>query len=162
MGYKIEYLPIGLSVNARISRLNKTEIAAINKSKRFHFNWNREIPYHVYQLKADGSNAVLGLISLDNRPRDYAIEIRLLANSKENIGDGKVYDGIAGCLIAFACREAFKSGYDGFVCLKPKTDLIRHYQEKYGFLATNMYLITEKENSLTITERYYETEDNHC
>jgi hypothetical protein len=24
-----------------------------------------------------------------------------------------------------------------------------------------MYLITEKENSLTITERYYETEDNH-
>lgn len=160
MGYKIEYLPIGLSVTARITPLHKSEIAAINRSRRFHFNWNKEIPYQVYQLKVDGSDEVLGLLSLDNRPRDYAIEIRLLASSKEHIGSGKLYDGIAGCLIAFACREAFKSGYDGFVCLKPKTDLIRHYQEKYGLLATNMYLITEKENSFNLIERYYETEDN--
>ena len=38
-----------------------------------------------------------------------------------------------GCLIAFACREAFKRGYEGWVFLLPKTYLVQHYPSKYGF-----------------------------
>jgi hypothetical protein len=43
------------------------------------------------------------------------------------------YIHVAGCLIAFACRESFKRGYQGWVFLVPKTYLLQHYPEKYGF-----------------------------
>jgi len=49
------------------------------------------------------------------------------------MGPGKKLDRIAGCLIAFACKESFKRGHDGCIFLIPKTYLINHYQEKYGF-----------------------------
>ncbi|MNR43212.1 hypothetical protein D3C85_1618160 [compost metagenome] len=98
----------------------------------------------------------IGLLSLNERPNDYAIEIRLLASSKTNVGKDKEYDRIAGCLITFACREAFKAGYDGFVCLKPKTKLKEHYLNKYNFESTKLYLITEGRNSLKLIKEYYE------
>jgi hypothetical protein len=62
-----------------------------------------------------------------------AIEVELLEVSVENMGPGKKLDHVAGCLIAFACRESFKRGHDGCIFLIPKTQLIEHYQAKYGF-----------------------------
>lgn len=40
--------------------------------------------------------------------------------SKENIGLNKQYDGIAGTLIAFACRESFKRGHEVRTTHRPK------------------------------------------
>lgn len=134
-------------------------IARINKSKRFDFNWNKEKQYEVYKLTAEGVDEPLGLMSLADRPADFAIEIRLLASSLENVRKTKQYRRIAGCLIAFACRKAFAAGYGGYVCLKPKTELKDHYQEVYGLVSTKLYLITHGENSLTIIKDYYENQD---
>ena len=44
----------------------------------------------------------------------------------------KKIERIAGCLIAFACRESFRRGHDGFVFLTHKTGLIKHNSSEYG------------------------------
>lgn len=146
----------GEKQTATITEIDVAEIAQINKTKRFDFNWNKEKNFHVYKLTIENKEEPIGLLSIENRLQDYALEIRLLAASKENIGKSKEYSRIAGCLIAFVCREAFKKGFGGFVCLKPKTKLEKHYMQQYGFQSTKMYLITEGENSLQLIQEYYE------
>lgn len=147
----------GKKIQVVISQLDIQGIARITKSKRFDFNWNDEKQYEVYKLTAIGVDEPLGLMSLKERPTDYAIEIRLLAVSFENIGRAKQYQRITGCLIALACEKAFAIGYDGYVCLKPKTELKDHYITKYGFQSTKLFLITDGKNSLKLIDKYYET-----
>ncbi|WP_183567754.1 hypothetical protein [Mucilaginibacter sp. SP1R1] len=149
----------GQKLQAAISKLDTKEIAQINKTKRFDFNWNKEKGYEVYKLTAEGVDEPIGLISLADRPEDIAIEIRLLASSLENVGDKKFYQRIAGCMIAFACRKAFIARYGGYVCLKPKTDLRGHYQEIYGFESTKLFLVTDGSNSLSLIKKYYEDQE---
>jgi len=146
----------GEKQTATITEIDVAEIAQINKTKRFDFNWNKEKNFHVYKLTVEGKEEPIGLLSIENRLQDYALEIRLLAASKENVGKSKEYSRIAGCLIAFVCREAFKKGFEGYVCLKPKTKLEKHYIQQYGLQSTKMYLITEGENSLKLIQEYYE------
>ncbi|WP_294264754.1 hypothetical protein [uncultured Chryseobacterium sp.] len=141
---------------ATITKIDAAEIAQINKTRRFDFNWNKEKNFHTYKLTVEGKEEPIGLISIEERPQDYALEVRLLAASKENVGKSQNYSRIAGCLIAFACRQAFKKGFGGYVCLKPKTKLERHYMQQYGLQSTKMYLITEGENSLKLIQEYYE------
>ena len=145
---------------ATITKLDAAEISQINKTKRFDFNWNKEKNFHVYKLTAENKEEPIGLLSIEERPRDYALEIRLLAVSKENVGKSKKYSRIAGCLIAFVCKEAFKRGFEGYVCLKPKTKLTAHYIQQYGLQSTKMYLITEGENSLKLIQEYDEDQQN--
>ena len=52
-----------------------------------------------------------------------------------NVGQAhKRYDHVAGCLIAYACRESFKINgeYKGYLGVVSKTELIHWYVEKYG------------------------------
>ncbi len=146
----------GERIAATVRKLNIKEIAEINKTKRFDFNWNNEKGYEVYQLTIEGQKQPIGLMSLADRPDDFAYEIRLLASSLENIGSEKQYQSIAGCLIAFACRKAFVAGYGGYVCLRSKTELKNHYREIYGFVSTKMFLVTDGGNSLSLIKKYYE------
>jgi hypothetical protein len=60
--------------------------------------------------------------------------MELLEIAPHNIGNkNKKYDNVAGCLIAFACRESFKleSVYRGFLSFESKTTLKKMYIEKY-------------------------------
>jgi len=146
----------GEKQKATISKIGPGEIAKINKSKRFDFNWNKEKLFKVYKLTIDEIDDPIGLLSLNERHADYAMEIRLLASSKENIGRLQKYRRIAGCLIAFACKEAFKAGFEGFVCLRPKTLLEKYYIKKYGFKSTKLFLVSEGKNSLKLIREYDE------
>ena len=146
----------GENVFAYISPVAVKDVGAINKSKRFNFNWAKEKGFNIYKLSVSGVPEPLGLMSSADRYDDLAIEIRLLALAKENIGTTRKYDRVAGCLIAFACKESFIAGYEGFVCLKSKTRLKKHYFNKYGLRPTNLYFVTEGVNSLKLIEEYYE------
>jgi len=74
----------------------------------------------------------LGVMGLFDVPEEGRIEIKLLVNSKENQGRHKLYDRVAGCLIAYACYLATTKYEDGVcVSLVPKTNLIKHYMQKY-------------------------------
>lgn len=93
-------------------------------------------------------------MAIEDIPKEYRIHIRLIENSNSNKGKGKEYDNIAGCLIAHICEIAFEKNYDGFVSLKPKSEIIGLYISKYGFKAMGNYLFTELNNSELLIEKY--------
>lgn len=121
-----------------IERVADKEFAAIKKDKkRFpHFDWKAYEGLEVYKLRQVKNNITLGLMHIVDHtdPGTDAIEIGLLEVSADNVGKDKKFDGIAGCLIAFACRESIKREHGGIVFLLPKGELIPHYARKYHFM----------------------------
>lgn len=156
MGYYLEDILTGECVPAVIERLSKKEILLIHNSNRFDFDWNSQFPFEVFGLRIAHSGEVVGLMSLECRTADSAIEIKLLENARSHIGSGKRYERIAGSLIAFACTKSVKLGFQGYVCLKPKTHLINYYRRKYGFCYTGIYMISVTNNSLMLIHEYNE------
>jgi hypothetical protein len=63
-----------------------------------------------------------------------------------------------GCLIAWACRLAFIKGYYGFVSLIPKTRLIEHYKNAYGFEQFGRQLAVDAEQSHSLIKKYLKNE----
>ncbi len=58
--------------------------------------------------------------------------MNLVESAPFNIGKKKLYEGVSGNLIAFACQLSFQRGYDGFVAFTAKTRLIQHYESTLG------------------------------
>ncbi|RPE09157.1 hypothetical protein EGT74_19295 [Chitinophaga lutea] len=117
----------------------KEDFKVISKDKiRFSaFDWNKYKEKEVYKLRLKTDQTIQGLMCLRDFPPEMgvnALEIELLEVSAENRQAGKKLSGVAGCMIAFACRESFKRGYQGWVFLIPKTYLIEHYSSAYGFI----------------------------
>jgi len=133
----IKDVATGEELEAVIEPMTSKDFKAIKKSKdRFNkFDWNEYQGEEVCKLRLKNDDVILGLMCLMDHEDEAtnAIEIELLEVSEENIGSEKKLDNIGGCLIAFACRESFKRGHDGFVFLTPKTKLLEHYPSKYGF-----------------------------
>lgn len=147
----------GKKEKVRISQSNSSEL---QKLKSFNFEWSKESKFEVYKLSLISNSQILGLLSIERVIGELRIEIRLLEISTENIGKNKLYDRVAGILIAFACKESFKNGFYGFVSLIPKTELIKHYIEKYGFQQFGRHLAIEMQASELLMNRYltYEKE----
>lgn len=100
---------------------------------------------------------ILGVMSLMDISKEWRIHINLIEISAANIGRHKTYDYIAGCLIAFACSLAFEKKYDGFVSLEPKTNLIQHYNEKYGFKTYGAFMAVEAEHAKFLIKKYLQS-----
>ena len=124
-------------------RLVKAEIIPIDKKDAplkkdgWNFNWRQivqEENAQTYVLRLLGSpNSIEGALHLKVEYDMLIMDVLELA--PHNIGQtNKHYDFVAGCLIAFACRESFKleGNYKGFLTFVSKTGLIRWYSEKYG------------------------------
>ncbi|WP_291906334.1 hypothetical protein [Chitinophaga sp. CB10] len=137
LGVKIRETGTGSLVDAVIEPVTLKDYKIIKQSTgRFNkFDWSLYKKKEVYKLRLKANTTILGLMCLIDHtdPDTNAIEIALLEVSVENIGNNKQYDYIGGCLIAFACRESFKRGHEGFVSLVPKSSLIEHYTQHYGF-----------------------------
>ncbi len=145
------------NVPFEIIPISKAELAPI--SDRFGFDWMQEIRNEVFGLQTKPYNQIIGLISLIDYSTELRIEIALLECSKENIGKTKQYEGVAGCLIAFACRLSFQRGYFGFVSLVPKTQLIAHYIHAYSFSQYGRQLAIESEVANHLIEKYLDNEE---
>jgi hypothetical protein len=132
------------------------DIKVADKSGRFEFNWASEGKKEVYKLQLEATGEILGLMALQNIPEEMRIDIKLLEASRQNVGPDKIHEGVAGCLIAFACRLAFLSGYGGFVSLTPKTVLIKHYMDVYGFVQMGTKVCVHDELSEALIKKYLE------
>ena len=89
----------------------------------------------------DNETIIQGLISLSDF-KDH-IYMHLIESAKFNKGKAKIYIGVPGNLVAFACKFSFDNGYDGYVAFDSKTKLIQHYQDSLGarwFKGTRMYI----------------------
>ena len=125
--------------NAQTGESFPTEVrplsAAVAKrlaAKGWAFDWARESATtgrQVYQLNTvDNSTIVQGLISLEAKP-DHVF-MHLVESANFNKGSGKVYFGVLGNLVAYACRWSFQLGYEGFVSFESKSALNAHYKQE--------------------------------
>lgn len=107
------------------------------KKDGWKFDWNKLIKEKntkTYVLKLKNNNqSIEGILQL--RIENNMLIMDVIEIAPQNYGStNKKFDRVAGCLIAFACRESFKIEgiYKGFLTFTSKTDLIDWYKEKYG------------------------------
>ena len=114
--------------------MSKSDLKTVSKSQGWSFDWKYEvnqIDREVYKLTIIENTEILqGLISLAVRP-DH-VYMFLLESAPFNIGKNKLYEGVPGNLVAFACKLSFQRGGDGFVSFESKTKLIQHYVTALG------------------------------
>jgi hypothetical protein len=124
----------GDSFRTEISLTTKADLKTITKSKGWSFNWKYEFNQperEVYKLTIfDNPDIIQGLISLTVKP-DH-VYMYLLESAPFNIGRNKLYEGVPGNLVAFACKISFQRGGEGFVSFESKTKLIDHYVRTLG------------------------------
>lgn len=121
----------GDSFRTEVLRLTKTDLKQITKKNGWKFNWKKELDDNikeVYKLTIIGNpNIVQGLVSFTiNADHIY---MDLLENAPFNLGQNKLYEGVAGNLVAFACKISFQNGFEGYVSFTAKTKLIEHYHK---------------------------------
>ena len=132
------------------------------KKDGWNFNWrqlSRNKNSRLFVLKTIGiTSGIEGALQIIIE-NDMLI-MNVLEIAPHNIGrENKRYDYVAGCLIAFACKESFKlkGNYKGFLTFMSKTSLIKWYSEKYGAksgLGQRMYI--DSENGLKLINEYLE------
>ncbi|WP_207536460.1 hypothetical protein [Desertivirga arenae] len=126
----IENVVTGDSFSTDISILTSNDLKSITKSKGWLFNWREEykIPMRdVYKLTIVNNPTIIqGLISLEVKS-DH-LYMHLVENAPFNKGQNKVYSGVAGNLVAFACKLSFQRGHEGNVSFLSKSQLVTHYE----------------------------------
>lgn len=128
------------------------------KSTDWQFNWQEQIKLNdreTYKLVIkDNPKIIQGLLSLSDQG-DH-IYMHLIESAKFNKGKTKIYSGVPGNLVAFACKVSFDKGYDGYLAFDAKTALVKHYQETLyatHFKGTKMMIETPAANRLV--NRYF-------
>ncbi len=130
----IENVVTGDSFATDISILTQPDLKTVSKSKGWLFDWKEEFrnpQRETYKLTiVNNSSIIQGLISLEIKS-DH-VYMHLIENAPFNKGKSKMYEGVAGNLVAFACKISFQRGHQGNVSFLSKTQLIEHYQTKLG------------------------------
>jgi hypothetical protein len=156
----IENTISGDSFRTEISVLTKTDLKNILKKNGWNFNWKEEyndLTKEVYKLTIVNNPSIIqGLLSVTIES-DY-VYMNLLESAPFNIGKNKLYEGVAGNLVAYACKLSFQKGFDGFVAFTAKTRLIEHYEKTLGaYHFKNQRMILETNASRILVEKYFKT-----
>ena len=129
----IENTLSGEVFDTEITRLIKRDLKVIKKSD-WQFDWRLEFKTtsnEVYKLTTINNPTIIqGLLSVEDKS-DH-IFMHLIESAKFNKGKSKLYLGIPGNLVAFACKVSRDKGYDGYVAFDSKTVLIEHYRQTLG------------------------------
>ena len=129
----IENAQTGESFPTQVRPLTVAE-AQQQVGKGWAFDWLREVKLNerrVFQLNTVANPHIIhGLISLEAKP-DHVF-MHLVESANFNKGSNKVYLGVLGNLVAFACRWSFQLGHDGYVSFESKSALRTHYKQALG------------------------------
>jgi len=150
----------GDSFQTEVSRLTSIDLKSITKKNGWNFDWKREfndLQKEVYKLTIINNPTIIqGLLSLSIE-QNY-VYMNLLESSPFNIGKNKLYEGVAGNLVAFACKVSFQKGFDGFVAFNAKTNLIKHYEQNLGaYHFKCQRMIIETEASKNLVKKYFKS-----
>lgn len=132
------------------------------KRKDWTFNWHAELKAQVRQVykltTVQNPDIIQGLISLTDKGDHIFMD--LIESATFNKGKKKLYSGVAGNLVAYACKLSFGKGYDGVVSFIAKTQLIEHYRQTLGaklFAGNRMFIDTPE--ALTLATKYFKDFD---
>ena len=150
----------GDSFPTEVSLLSKEDLKQVQKKNGWFFNWKEEhnLPdREVYKLTiVNNANIVQGITSLTVSSDN--VFLHLIENAPFNKGKEKLYEGVAGNLVAFACRLSFQRGSDGFVSFHSKTNLIDHYVKSLNAIHYgNQLMIINTEAALRLVNKYFKS-----
>jgi hypothetical protein len=148
MGKKLQYIEIeidkltnslenvitGDSFSTDIVITDQNDFKSVTKKEGWLFDWKGEFKKpdrDVYKLTIVNNQTVIqGLISLSVKT-DH-VYMHLIESTPFNKGKDKVYAGVPGNLVAFACKLSFQRGFEGYLSFLSKTNLINHYEKTLG------------------------------
>ncbi|MFS4418123.1 hypothetical protein [Maribacter sp. 2307ULW6-5] len=158
----IENVVTGDSFQTVVSLVSTSDLKAITKKNGWLFNWkfeHKQPEREVYNLTIVGNqNVVQGLMCVEVK-QDH-LYMHLVENAPFNRGKAKMYAGVPGNLVAFACRLSFQRGHEGNVSFLSKTDLINHYEKTLGaFHFGGRVMIIETKSAIKLINRYFKNLD---
>lgn len=157
----IENVVTGDSFQTEISLINKSDLKSISSESKWQFNWRSEFKLkerEIYKLTIINNPLVIqGLISLE--VKEDHVFMHLLENAPFNKGTSKMYAGVAGNLVAFACKVSFQRGHEGNVAFISKTQLIDHYMKTLGAkLVGSRLMVIDTKAAIKLINRYFHNE----
>jgi hypothetical protein len=125
----IENIITGDSFPTDITIITAADLKNVTKKNGWQFDWKIEFKQparDVYKLTIVNNQSIIqGLISLEVKS-DH-VYMHLVENAPFNKGKTKIYAGVPGNLVAFACKLSFQRGNEGNVSFFSKTQLVQHY-----------------------------------
>jgi hypothetical protein len=154
----IENVVTGDSFKTEISVLTKSELKLVTKKNGWVFDWRKELrepARDIYKLTIIGNPLVIqGLMSIE--VKEDHVFMHLVESAPYNKGKSKMYSGVPGNLVAFACKVSFQRGHEGNVSFISKTQLIDHYEKTLGaFHFGGRIMIIETVAALKLIDRYF-------
>ena len=154
----IENIITGDSFATDITLISNADLKLISKKNGWLFDWKIEFKKpekDVYKLTIVNNQSVIqGLICVEIK-FDH-VYLHLVESAPFNKGKTKVYAGVPGNLVAFACKLSFQRGYDGNVSFFSKTQLVQHYVETLGAIHFGgRIMIIDKNAALKLINKYF-------
>lgn len=154
----IENVVTGDSFPTDISIITTNDLKIVSKKNGWLFNWRdefKEPARDVYKLTIVNNLTIIqGLISLEVKT-DH-VYMHLVESAPFNKGKIKMYSGVLGNLVAFACKLSFQRGYDGNVSFLSKSQLVDHYEKTLGaFHFGGRVMIIETQAALKLINKYF-------
>jgi hypothetical protein len=150
----------GDSFQTEVSRLTRTDLKHVSSKNGWNFNWKKEFDNNsreVFKLTIINNPTIIqGLLSFSIK-QDH-VYMNLLESAPFNIGRKKLYEGVPGNLVAYACKVSFQNGFDGFVSFTAKTKLIEHYEKTLGAIHFgNQLMIIQTEVAQHLVNKYFKS-----
>ena len=135
-----------------------SDLKNVTKKTGWQFDWKLELKQperDVYKLTIVNNQSVIqGLISLEIKS-DH-VYMHLVESAPFNKGKTKVYAGVPGNLVAFACKLAFQRGHEGNVSFFSKTQLVQHYIDSLGAMHIGgRIMIIDTNAALKLINKYF-------
>ena len=150
----------GDSFPTEVSLLAKADIKKITKKNGWNFNWKSEFDNNVkevYKLTISNNPTIIqGLICLTIE-KDHVF-MYLVKSVPFNIGKNKLYEGVAGNLVSYACKISFQKGFEGFAAFDAKTKLIQQYEKMLGaYLLGGQRMIIPTKPAQILIDKYFKS-----
>ncbi|KAF0200020.1 MAG: hypothetical protein FD170_3814 [Bacteroidetes bacterium] len=154
----IENIITGDSFTTEISVVTRNDLKLTSKKNGWVFNWLAEFKQperDIYKLTiVNNPNVIQGLLSV--QVKSDHIYMHLIESAPFNKGKAKMYAGVPGNLVAFACKLSFQRGHDGNLAFISKSQLIKHYQETLGAVHFGgRLMIIETQAALKLIDKYF-------
>ncbi|MBX3241370.1 MAG: hypothetical protein KIT80_17805 [Chitinophagaceae bacterium] len=154
----IENIVTGDSFVTNISIVTPVDLKSITKKNKWQFDWKFEYKQperEVYKLTIVNNQQIIqGLISLEIKS-DH-VYMHLVESAPFNKGKVKMYAGVPGNLVAFACRLSFQRGSEGNVSFFAKTRLVQHYIDSLGAIHVGgRIMIINTNAALKLIDKYF-------
>jgi hypothetical protein len=149
------------SLQTTVLPLSKPDLTLLTKKNGWLFNWKKEHKQperETFKLTIHNNPFVIqGAMSISIIPNEQ-VYLHLIENAQFNRGKNKMYEGVAGNLVAFACKLSFQSGGNGVMSFRAKTKLISHYEQRLGAIHVggHLMIIYEREARVLI-DKYFKS-----